>query len=157
MRISLLSIVVFTFAMSSAQAEDFPLASCSGWDGTLVSRTGTDSRAAVMEGNVNQANFQEYCERDPGYETVAHGGKLTVEQCVAMYLKESGKDTYRSTADCRKGTLSFFPASGEPLRVTFPLPEDADVSCSSGMPPLIKQFTMLCPRAARKFKMMDGE
>ncbi|ACI53463.1 hypothetical protein Rleg2_0162 [Rhizobium leguminosarum bv. trifolii WSM2304] len=157
MRTGFVSAVLFTFTLSTAQAADFPLASCAGWNGTLVNRTGTDSRNAVMEGNVNQANFQEYCERDPGYETVAHGGKLTVEQCVAMYLKESGKDTYRSTADCRKGTLSFFPASGEPLRATFPLPEDADVSCSSGMPPLIKQFTMLCPKAARKFKMLNDE
>ncbi|MGG7581739.1 hypothetical protein [Rhizobium sp. Nf11,1] len=157
MRISLLSIVLFTFTMSPAQAKDFPLASCAGWNGTLVSRTGTNSSTAVMEGNVNQANFQEYCERDPGGETTTHGGKLTVEQCVAMYMKENGKDTYRSTANCRKGTLSFFPPGGEPLRVTFPLPEDADVSCASGMPPLIEQFTMLCPQAARKFKMIDGE
>ncbi|WP_434711979.1 hypothetical protein NMA58_00690 [Rhizobium sp. YTUHZ045] len=157
MRISLLSIVLFTFTMSPAQAKDFPLASCAGWNGTLVSRTGTNSSTAVMEGNVNQANFQEYCERDPGGETTAHGGKLTVEQCVAMYMKENGKDTYRSTANCCKGTLSFFPPGGEPLRVTFPLPEDADVSCASGMPPLIEQFTMLCPQAARKFKMIDGE
>lgn len=157
MRISLLSVVLFTFAVFPAHSEDFPLASCAGWDGTLVSRTGTDSRNAVMEGNVNQANFQEYCERDPGGETTAHGGKLTVEQCVAMYMKEDGKDTYRSTADCRKGTLSFVPSGGEPLRVTFPLPEDADVSCASGMPPLLKQFTMLCPQAARKFKMLDDE
>lgn len=74
MRISLLSVMLFTFSIFPAHSEDFPLASCAGWDGTLVSRTGTDSRNAVMEGNVNQANFQEYCERDPGGETVAHGG-----------------------------------------------------------------------------------
>ncbi|ANM02696.1 hypothetical protein AMC78_CH00548 [Rhizobium phaseoli] len=157
MRILLSSVVLFTLTISNAHSEDFPLASCAGWDGKLISRTGTDSRNAVMEGNVNQANFQEYCERDPGYETVAHGGKLTVEQCVALYMKEDGEDTYRSTADCRKGTLSFFPSAGEPVRVTFPLPEDADISCASGMPPLIRQFTMLCPQAARKFKMLDDE
>ncbi|ARO28509.1 hypothetical protein NXC14_CH00501 [Rhizobium sp. NXC14] len=155
MRTAVASAMLFTFTLPIAQAADFPLASCAGWNGTLVSMTGTDSSTAVMEGKVKQADFREYCERDPGGETIAHGGKLTVKQCVAAYTKTNGKDTYRSTANCRKGTLSFFPPGGEPLRVTFPLPEDA--SCASGMPPLIEQFSMLCPQAARKFKMIDGE
>ncbi|MBN9981568.1 hypothetical protein GR210_31595 [Rhizobium leguminosarum] len=157
MRTSLLSIALFTFSLSAAQAADFPLASCAGWNGTLVSRTGTDSSTAVMKGKVTQANFREYCERDPGGETTAHGGKLTVKQCVATYTKANGKDTYRSTANCIEGTLSFVPPRGEPLRVTFPLPEDADVSCASGMPPLIEQFKLLCPQAAREFHLMDDE
>ncbi|MBY5407956.1 hypothetical protein HFO98_05595 [Rhizobium leguminosarum] len=157
MRTSLMSMVLFTLTMSAAQAADFPLASCSGWDGTLVSRTDTDSSAAVMEGNVTQANFQEYCERDPGYETKAHGGKLTVKQCVAKYTRSNGKDTFRSTANCSEGTLSFEPSAGKPWRVTFPLPENSDVSCASGMPPLIEQFRLLCPQAAREFHLMDDE
>ena len=68
-----------------------------------------------------------------------------------------GKDTFRSTANCSEGTLSFEPSAGEPLRVTFPLPENADVSCASGMPPLIEQFRLLCPQAAREFHLMDDE
>ncbi|MBB4438250.1 MULTISPECIES: hypothetical protein [Rhizobium] len=157
MRTSLLSIALCTFGLSAAQAEDFPLASCAGWNGTLVSKTGIDSSTAVMEGKVTRADFQEYCKRDPGWETTAHGGKLTVKQCVAMYTKQNGKDTFRSTANCSEGTLSFVPPRGEPLRVTFPLPEDADVSCASGMPPLIEQFKLLCPQAAREFRLMDDE
>ncbi|MFF0947818.1 hypothetical protein ACFYE9_09155 [Rhizobium leguminosarum] len=157
MRTSLLSLALFTFSLSAAQAADFPLASCAGWNGTLVSRTGTDSNTAVMEGKLTQADFQEYCERDPGYETTAHGGKLTVEQCVATYTRENGKDTFRSTANCSEGTLSFEPSDGKPLRVTFPLPENSDVSCASGMPPLIEQFRLLCPQAAREFHLMDDE
>ncbi|RWX06039.1 hypothetical protein EHI42_32125 [Rhizobium hidalgonense] len=157
MKISLLSIALFTLSLSAAQAAEFPLASCAGWNGTLVSRSGTDSSAAVMEGNVNQANFQEYCERDPGGETRAHGGKLTVKQCVAMYTKENGRDTFRSTANCSEGTLSFEPSAGTPQSVTFPLPENSDVSCASGMPPLIEQFRLLCPQAAQEFHLMDDE
>ncbi|MEI1247083.1 hypothetical protein [Rhizobium aouanii] len=157
MRTSLLSIALFTCSLSAAQAADFPLASCSGWNGTLVSRTGTDSSTAVMAGKVTQADFQEYCERDPGGETIAHGGKLTVEQCVAKYTKTNGKDTSRSTASCSEGTMSFVPPRGKPLHVTFPLPEGSDVSCASGMPPLIEQFKLLCPQAAREFQLMDDE
>ncbi|MBB4254329.1 MULTISPECIES: hypothetical protein [Rhizobium] len=157
MRTSLLSIALFTFSLSAAQAADFPLASCAGWNGTLVSKTGTDSSTAVMEGKVTRADFQEYCKRDPGHETTAHGGKLTVKQCVAEYTKTNGKDTFRSTANCSEGTLSFEPSAGEPLRVTFPLRENSDVSCASGMPPLIEQFRLLCPQAAREFHLMDDE
>ncbi|MBY3447301.1 hypothetical protein [Rhizobium laguerreae] len=157
MRTSLVSMVLFTLTMSPAQAADFPLASCSGWNGTLVSRTGTDSSTAVMAGKVTQADFQEYCERDPGCDTIAHGGKLTVEQCVAKYRRSNGKDTFRSTANCSEGTLFFVPPRGKPLHVTFPLPEDSDVSCASGMPPLIEQFKLLCPQTAREFQLMDDE
>ncbi|MBB4114534.1 MULTISPECIES: hypothetical protein [Rhizobium] len=157
MRTSLLSVALFTFGLSAAQAADFPLASCAGWNGTLISRTGIDSSTAVMEGKLTRADFQEYCKRDPGHETRAHGGKLTVKQCVAMYTKESGKDTFHSTANCSEGTLSFEPSAGEPQSVTFPLPENSDVSCASGMPPLIEQFSLLCPQAAREFHLMDDE
>jgi len=71
MRTSLLSIALFTFGLSAAQAKDFPLASCAGWNGTLVSKTGIDSSTAVMEGKLTRADFQEYCKRDPGWETTA--------------------------------------------------------------------------------------
>lgn len=157
MKTSLLSIALFTFTLSAAQAADFPLASCAGWNGTLVSRTGTDSSTAIITGKLTRADFQEYCKRDPGWETTVHGGKLTVKQCVAMYTKENGKDTFRSTANCSEGTLSFEPSAGKPVSVTFPLPENSDVSCASGMPPLIEQFRLLCPQAAREFHLMDDE
>jgi len=138
-------------------AAEFPLASCKGWNGTLVTRMGTNSRTAAIEGILTQADVQEYCERDPGGETIAYGGKLTIDQCVSKYLKTNGKDKFRSTANCEDGALSFYPSRGKARRVEFPLPQDSDTSCASGMPPLIEQFKLLCPKAAQALKLMDSE
>ena len=67
-------------------AGDFPLASCKGWNGTIVESSGVNSQSAVIRGIVTKADVQEYCERDPGGVTKQYGGKLTAGQCVSQVL-----------------------------------------------------------------------
>lgn len=56
-------------------------------------------------------------------------------------------------ANCRAGTVVFTYGDGKPARAKFPLGVDADTSCASGMPPLVEQFKMLCPAAAKRLKV----
>ena len=154
MKPSLFIIGTMLFGLSSsAYAADFPLASCGGWGATLVQRTGVDSKQALITGIVTQADFTEYCERDPGGETIKYGGKLTVEQCISQYQREVGNQAYRSVANCSTRQLTFFSPKRKPKTISFPLPEDADTSCASGMPPLIAQFKLLCPTVAAKYNI----
>ena len=70
MRRTTLAIALLTFANLPARAAgDFPLASCKGWNGTVVERDGIDTTHATMRGIVTKADLQEYCERDPGGKT----------------------------------------------------------------------------------------
>lgn len=137
------------FDGEETSAGDYPLASCKSWNGKVTSLTGIDSRSAVMKGVVTRADLREYCERDPGGETTQYGGRLTIEQCVDQYAEEYDGTALLSEADCSAGTVAFRYGSDDIRRATFPMSPDADTSCASGMPPLIYQFQMMCPRTAR--------
>ena len=134
-------------------AGDFPLASCKGWNGTVVERDGIDTARATAQGIVTKADLQEYCERDPGGETKQYGGKLTTAQCVAKYLRSEGRPTMTAEANCRSGTVSYRYGDRQGGKTRFPLGPDADTSCASGMPPLVEQFKLLCPAAAKRLKV----
>lgn len=134
-------------------AGDFPLASCKGWNGTVIERGGIDTARATMRGMITKADLQEYCERDPGGETKAYGGKLTTAQCVANYLRSEGRATMTAEANCRAGTVSYRYGERQGGKARFPLGPDADTSCASGMPPLVEQFKLLCPTAAKRLKV----
>ena len=132
-------------------AGDFPMASCAGWNGTVTEREGIDTARASMAGIVTKADLQEYCERDPGGETRANGGRSTKARCVNRLLPETRTAKSTSRADCRTGRISYSYGGREPVVARFPLARDADTSCASGMPPVIEQFRMLCPAAAKRF------
>lgn len=156
-RHSLITAVVAALLISSSgqvlASGSFPVASCAGWSGTAVEQDGINTPSATMTGMITKDDLQEYCERDPGGETKPNGGKLTVAQCVAKYYKEEGRTVLASKANCRTGTIEFRYGSNAPQRARFPLGEDADTSCASGKPPLIAQFVIMCPTAARRMKL----
>jgi hypothetical protein len=154
MRKTIFAIAMVAFVPSAAWAlDEFPLASCKGWDGTVVERDGIDTARATMRGIVTKANVQEYCERDPGGETKQSNGKLTIAQCVASNLRSVSRITMVAEANCRAGTVSYRYGDRQTGRARFPLGPDADTSCASGMPPLMRQFKMLCPAAAKRLKV----
>lgn len=134
-------------------AGDFPLASCKGWNGTVVERDGIDTARATMRGVITKADLQEYCERDPGGETSQYGGKLTKAQCVQKYLRTTGRVTMIAEANCRSATVSYRYDDRQGGKARFPLGPDADTSCASGMPPMVEQFKLLCPMAAKRLKV----
>jgi hypothetical protein len=145
-----LAVLVFLSSSTAFAAGDFPVASCKSWNGTVVERSGADSAAATMKGTITKADVQEYCERDPGGETKKFNGKLTTEQCAEKYYAEQGTTTLSASANCNTGTIEFRYGTRQPIRAQFPLGRGADSSCASGIPPLLNQFKMLCPRAAAR-------
>ncbi|WP_345821625.1 hypothetical protein ABC766_07170 [Methylobacterium fujisawaense] len=154
MRITVYTLAALPFFVTpTLAAGDFPLASCKGWNGTVVERDGIDTARAAMRGIVTKADLQEYCERDPGGETKQFGGKLTTAQCVASYLRSEGRATMTAEANCRTGTVGYRYGNGQVRKARFPFGADADTSCASGMPPMVEQFKMLCPAAAKRLKV----
>ena len=81
------------------------------------------------------------------------GGKLTVNQCVAEYYAKQKNVEIQTTAHCGAQTLSFRYNQEPAVNVKFPLAPGSDQSCASGMPPLISQFIILCPKTAQRLKM----
>ena len=109
-------------------AGDFPIASCKSWNGTIVERNAIDTPSANMRGIITKADLQ-YCERDPGGETRAYGGRLTTAECVAKYMREESRAQVFSRANCRTGTITFRYGSHQ-QSAKFPLGQDADMSCA---------------------------
>lgn len=148
---SVLAMAMLTVSSGSAWAAgDYPLASCSGWGATIIDIVGVDGRNARMEGAITKADMREFCDRDPGGETVQYGGALTTDQCAEKYWAQERNVTMTTTADCGKGQLVFMQNGHEPQSVRFPLGPDADTSCASGMPPFMAQFRIVCPMAAAR-------
>lgn len=130
---------------------DFPHASCKTWNGTIVAISGVNTRNASMTGIITPADVQEYCERDPGAETVQFGGKLTTAQCVERYFAKLRNLKLLVRADCARATVEFH--DGDRVeRVRLPA---ADTSCASGNPPMIEQFIKLCPTRAKQLNIRD--
>jgi hypothetical protein len=137
-------------ASPSLASGDFPRSSCKTWNGTVVAMSGVNTSRALMRGIITRADVQEYCDRDPGEETVQYGpGKLTIPQCVARYYRKLRNVKLLARADCARATLEFHDG-GRVERLKFPT---ADTSCSSGHSPLISQFNMLCPKQAQELEM----
>jgi hypothetical protein len=127
----------------------FPVASCKGWSATRTTIEGRDSDRAIMRGVVTDADLREYCERDPGGETIKYNGKMTIAQCITSYAKKVAGLKIVTVANCNTGEISFQYGNDVPLRARFPLGANTDTSCASGMPPVISQFQQLCPVAAK--------
>ena len=148
-------VVVLLFALwptLGIAAGDFPI-SCKSWSGTVLDRSGIDGPRAEMRGIVAKADVQEYCERDPGGETRASGGKLSLQQCVAKYVAETRDINLTSSANCKAGTIVFRYGKRATDRAKFPLRPDADTSCASPLSNLIPQFKILCPAAVKRFRL----
>jgi hypothetical protein len=143
--------VLFLFSLTATAlgADNFPLASCHGWEGTLIEKTGVNSKKASMLGVVTEADIEEYCERSLGGRTPP-ADKGSVVQCLATTRTTVAKETLNAEANCTTGSLTFRDGNLLPKMVSFPIPPNADVSCASGMPPLIEQFKILCPTMARR-------
>jgi hypothetical protein len=134
----------------------FPLASCTGWDGTTTGIEGVNTGAAKMQGRITRADIQEYCNRDPGDETIPHQGKLTIPQCVTKYVRQTANISLFAGADCVLGDVSY-SINGKLSGAThFPMAPAADNSCASGIPPLVAQFKVLCPLTFNALALNEG-
>jgi len=123
--------------------QNFPLASCKGWDGTVTERSGVDTENASLRGVITKANVEEFCNRIVPEDKPARDEAVVA--CIQDTLPTATKVLVSARANCRKATLVFNDGM-ETKRVQFPVGNDT--SCGSGMPPMIAQFQKLCPRRA---------
>ena len=149
----------------TADARDFPLASCKSANGTIIQMSGTNTDHATMVGTVTAPDAMEYCDRDPGGETTANGGPKTVEACVAEYLKRENGAQYRAIANCPQHILESNAGRGmERFRLvrndegafawgSIRTGRTLGNSCGDGTPPLFEQFKILCPREASNIEL----
>lgn len=146
------------WASSALGAEAVLSLSDRGVQATVVSLEGRGTRSAHAIGRVTRANALEYCRRDPGGETRANGGKLTVGQCVEEYLRPEQGRAYIASADCKARLLRSTFREGNPYRVVRVNREDGELiwrseatrevldnSTASGGAVLGAQFRLLCP------------
>lgn len=148
----LLSVVsvlfVFNQSAQSQTYQEFPMASCKGWSGTIISKSQIGTKNASMMGTVTRENIKEYCER-----TFDNGDgadkSAVVTKCMRETIADNAGAKISATADCATGRLTFTDERGRTRAAQFPLPPDSDQSCASGMPPLIEQFAILCPRSGK--------
>ncbi len=72
----------------------------SGYGAKVTAINDVDSEKATMVLEVTNDDAAEYCQRDPGGETVQYGGKLTVDQCISKVMGVEEYKNYTVEADC---------------------------------------------------------
>jgi hypothetical protein len=133
---------------STASLSAYPLASCKDWNGQIIASSGKNTSAAEMQGKVTEQDIKEFCDRQSNDSS----------KCLAE-VSWATLTTVKTNANCSTGQLKFTstsPKFNNHVQVQFPLPADTDTSCASGLPPIIKQFSLLCPVAAEMLDI-DGK
>lgn len=141
-------LVLFT---NAANALDFPMASCKGWDGTVTKIVGANTPYAEMHGKITQSNLAEYCFRMNQPDT------NQINKCMEENLHVEKVATVYSQADCDAGTIKFNYQVGNlkiDRKANFSKKPE-NISCASGLPPLMEQFRLMCPKSFKAQGMAD--
>jgi hypothetical protein len=157
------TVVFFATALvigsSSAEARDFPLASCKGANATITTLSGVDTGQARMSGIITAPDAIEYCVRQVSGRP---GSRETHDQCAQELLRaENGARYYaeancskrvlRSKTDQRAKSLDALTLVCEKNACTWKMISTGKMlgqSCADGTPPLYFQFEILCPTEA---------
>lgn len=122
----------------NSYAGDYSVASCKTWDGTITDARNQNSSNAKMVGNLNEGDIMEYCMRisyPQNYNKCLNENRI-VAKTAQLY----------TVANCQELTITFNYKDSQRQYVTHgdfkSKPED--LSCASGLQPLIKQFKYLC-------------
>ena len=105
---------------------------------------------ASAKGQITEADFLEYCERDPGGETIPYGGKLTVRQCAQREQTTTSERTFVSRANCKLKELILWDGTWRFLSyddggITFTDPKGEVEQPWNGTVAAEEQFELLCP------------
>ena len=130
--------------------------SSKGVQATLVQIDGVDTNHASAMGRTKLADQFEYCERDPGGETVQYGGRLTIEQCARENEATSDHREYRSNADCRAKTVTLWDGTWRFLNydagITWTNPKGEVEQPWAGTSVVEGQFELLCPNTFARIR-----
>jgi hypothetical protein len=125
----------------SASAGDYSVASCKTWDGNITNARNQNSPDAEMVGKIRDGDIMEYCMRiSPPH---AYSKCLAENEVVVNTAK------LHTTANCSNFTIVFSYKDAKrqyTTRANFKSKPE-DLSCASGLQPLIKQFKYLCLNA----------
>ena len=124
--------------------------SAKGEQATLIELDGVDTDHASAKGQITEADFLEYCERDPGGETIPYGGKLTVRQCAQREQTTTSERTFVSRANCKLKELTLWDGTWRFLSyddggITFTDPKNEVEKPWNGTAAAEGQFELLCP------------
>jgi uncharacterized protein len=146
----------------SSSKNEFPLASCKSWNGTITFITGQDTSNAQMEGAVRQDDLLEYCLRQSIGQTAPLRGSNSIEQCVNDLKKDEEGTKLAARADCLQRKISnrrgqdhseeylFVPIAGEVNWLTQDVSIPFPTACAGDMFPVEQQFRLLCPSVWRE-------
>jgi len=127
-----------------------------GVQATLVQIDGVDTDHASATAQITPMDHLEYCERDPGGETVQHGGKLTIEQCARASQAQTHQRECRSRADCRAKTVTFSDGTWRFLNyeagITWTDPEGAVEQSGAGTEVVDAHFELMCPNTFARIR-----
>lgn len=70
------------------------------WQLRVVALTNPGTVNAVLTAQISSEGAREYCDRDPGGETIQYGGRLTKRQCVQQLLAKEGRKILTFRANC---------------------------------------------------------
>jgi len=155
---------VLSGVTETSSRRTFPVAS-NFYDLEIVSLDGQDGPSAKMVGMATARSIEPFCKSDPGGETIANGGTLTVEQCVNKYLsRDSAPQTV--LADCINGELvstshdRYFVTvsdNNDPEFVDEETMQPLNGSSASNEAALVAQYKLLCPSVKPKPRLTSAE
>jgi uncharacterized protein len=124
--------------------------SAKGEQATLIELDGVDTDHASAKAQITEADFLEYCERDPGGEALQYGGKLTVRQCAQREQTTTNQRTFVSRANCKAKELTLWDGtwrflSYDDAGITFKNPKGEVEEPWNGTAAAEGQFELLCP------------
>jgi uncharacterized protein len=131
--------------------------SAKGEQATLIDIDGVDTDHASAKGQITQADFLEYCERDPGGETIENGGKLTVRECAQQEQTTTTERTFVSHANCKAKELNLWDGSWRFLSyqdetITWIDPKGETEKPWNGTAAADGQFDLLCPNTLARVR-----
>jgi len=100
-RIALIAIGGTIASISSIASSQIAVPFASGaWELRVISLRNPGTAKAVLTAKIAVEGAREYCDRDPGGETIENGGALTKRQCVEQLLAQEGSKILTFRANC---------------------------------------------------------
>lgn len=127
-----------SLTINPSYAGDYAVASCKTWNGTITQARNQNTSKAEMTGVVSDGDIMEYCMRSSAPQNYT--------KCLNETRITTKTSELYTVANCQDSTMIFYYKDARNQYVTRAnfKTKPADLSCSSGLTPLISQFKYLC-------------
>jgi len=144
----------------------FPVASCKGPNGTLLSTSGTDTANATAAGEIKQDDLDEWCARMSAPSTEAQRScQLDMQNLLKLPLRAQANCSAHIVTSTRNGAIDRVSLTMKKVTVVAVHGKLIDIpdvgyyslrdrkeygsACASGMGPIGDQFAIMCPNTWR--------